>query len=320
MIGAKRIGVLLFVAASVVIGAYPAEGPSAKNPGWVYLQSGPQDLQSKPGRHRHGAVRLGQGTLAPVLKLESKQGGTWAKVQVLDLARLTPQVGWVEVNNGSLLPAEQYPNDSDILRELGGEYLSDFAASHTDIARFLVAQRGAAPLLLVYVASPNLGLARLVAFSVAPGRLTPGPSMAFTLADLEAGILDLGIRDLIGDGNDCIVTHELFHEGPATDGTKLVIRRVVGKDFKTLWKAPLTYRNLGSYPHQLIILKPAERNIGTAGSVTTGEVTFERHENIWEPIWKGIVDFYQIGRDQPLDSIHIEKACPWNGDTFAPLQ
>ncbi len=321
MISAKKCGALFSVVVLVVVvcTSKGVAGPS-QDLGWVYLQSGSQDLQSKPGRRKAPSVRLGQGTLAAVLKLQSKDGNEWARVRVLDLATLGPQEGWIEVRGGALLPAGQFPSDSDLFRLLGGEYLSDVTASHTEIARFLLPQPKAPPLLLCYVVSPTLGLARLAVFSVAQGNLLPGPSVEFSLGDVSSGIVSLEVRDLVGDGNECMVTHEVFHAGPATGGMNLLIRRVVEGEIRILWKAPIEYRNLGSYPPHPNILTPPEKNIGVAGSVTTGQVRFVRRGNVSEPVWKGKVDFYQIGHEEPLESVAIEKTCPWNGTVFAPLE
>jgi hypothetical protein len=317
---AKGTVILFFFIATAVRAAFPAENEPSPPLGWVYLQSGAQYLRSKPARRKPGSVYLGQGTLAPVLNLESKEGSEWARVRVVDLATLTPQVGWVPVKDGSMLPPERFPSDSSLLRLMGGEYLDDFTSSQTDIARFLISQATSPPLLLCYVVSSTLASGRLVVFKADEGNFTPGPSIQFSLADMKAGILTLEVRDLIGDGNECIVTHETFRDGPETRGVNMVIRRVTTGELRTLWQAPLEYRNLTLYPPQLQILTPAEKNIGGAGSVTTGEVTFRQRGKAWEPVWRGKVEFYQVGREQALDSVNIEKTCFWNGTVFAPLR
>jgi len=35
---------------------------------------------------------------------------------------------------------------------------------------------------------------------------------------------------------------------------------------------------------------------------------------------KGKVEFFHFGREEPVDAVTIEKACPWDGKEFAPLR
>jgi len=313
------LGLLLFAGLRLTWDAHPKEIKTEKPIAWGYVWSGPLELRPKPTPRSAGFARLAAGTLAPVLKLDSKQGTKWTRVRVLDLTKLTPQEGWVESSQMELLPSERFPADADLLRQLGGAYLDDFAASHTDIARFLVRQGKADPVLVCFVISSVLPSARLVVFVPTGGKLAPGPSLEFPSSEIQAAIIAVEVRDLLGDGNECLVTREPFRLGPETRGVNMVIRRIEGGVFKTLWKAPLEFRNLGSFPPRAQVLQPPERNIGTEGTVTLGEVSFRLRGRVYEPVWKGKVEFYVLGREQPLESVAIEKVCSWEGARFTSL-
>ncbi len=64
---------------------------------------------------------------------------------------------------------------------------------------------------------------------------------------------------------------------------------------------------------------PPEKNIGSPGTVTKGEVDFRPRGRISELLWKGKVEFYAFGREQPLETVAIEKICSWDGTKFAAL-
>jgi len=137
---------------------------------------------------------------------------------------------------------------------------------------------------------------------------------------MQAGITSLEIRDLAGDGSDWVITKEPFREQARTYGTNLAIRKIVDGAFQTVWQAPIEFHNLSQYRPKMEILQPPEQNIGAPGTVTKGEVTFRSHGKGEEPVWKGKVEFFVFGRDEAVDSVKIEKACPWNGKEFAPLR
>ena len=105
-----------------------------------------------------------------------------------------------------------------------------------------------------------------------------------------------------------------------TQGTYLVIRRVDGDHLRTVWQAAVEFRNLSQYSPKMQILQPPESNIGKPGTLTTGDVTFRPHGKGEEPVWKGTVEFFVVGREKALDSLAIEKACPWDGKEFTPLR
>jgi hypothetical protein len=94
----------------------------------------------------------------------------------------------------------------------------------------------------------------------------------------------------------------------------------VNGSFQVVWQAPIEFQNLSQYGPKIQILQPPEKNIGAPGTVTTGEVTFRPIGKGQEPVWKGKVDFFVFGRDNAVDSVKIEKTCPWDGQGFTPLR
>src|SRR5208283_588178 len=108
--------------------------------------------------------------------------------------------------------------------------------------------------------------------------------------------------------------------GPATLGVNMVIRRLEHGNFLSLWTAPLESRNLGTFPPEVQILRPLEKNAGAPGTVTKGEVEFQARGEIYIPVWKATVEFFAVGQDKPIDSVKVTKACAWNGSEFESLQ
>ena len=74
------------------------------------------------------------------------------------------------------------------------------------------------------------------------------------------------------------------------------------------------------YERKVQTLAPPEKNIGLPGTVTKGEVEFRARGRISEPVWKGKVEFHALGREEPVDTLSLEKVCTWDGTKFAPLQ
>lgn len=298
---------------------FPKQANTQKFIGWAYAHTGPLEVYSRPGSRNPEAARFPQGALAPVLKSESHAGKIWARVSVLDLATLTPHPGWVESEQAELLPFERFPPDSELLRQLGGAYLDDATASHAKIARFLVRRGSLEPALVCLITSPTLPSERLVAFVPVQGVMVSGPSLEFPAMEIQAGIIAAEVRDLLGDGHECLVTQEPFRAGPEDRGAKMVIRRLEDSAFKNLWEAPVEFRRLDAYPPQFRVLQPPEKNIGEPGTLARGEVVFRREGSLYVPVWRGKVEFFVIGRDEPVESVPIEKRCGWDGTEFAPL-
>src|SRR5208283_4631250 len=262
---------------------------------------------------------LARGALLPVFKTKEKRGAKFAQVGALNFGTGSSELGWVEINSSDLKPPESYPLDSELLRLLGVPYLDDFTADHTDIARFLVRQAQGPPALLCYVVTMPLSMAKLVIFTPNQGKFLPGAALNILISDMHAGITSLEVRDLLGDGSDCVITKEPFREQAQTYGANLRIRKIAGGQFHVVWQAPIEFENLSQYSPKMQILQPPERNIGAPGTVTTGEVTFRPSGKGQEPVWKGKVEFFVFGREKAADSVDIDKACPWDGKEFAPL-
>jgi len=288
--------------------------------GWIYVGDNTHKLASRPGHQNDKAPAMARGTLAPVFKTEEKNGARWAQVHILGLATASAQVGWIEVGQAEIAPADAYPRDSALLAQIGGSSADDFFAQHTDIARFLLHESGGPPVLLCYVFCSRLPTAKLAAFTRHGEKFRLSTSLDYPINELQAGVVSLDVRDLVGDGNECFVTHEPFRQGPETRGKNLVIRRFAGDEFRTLWQAPLELRNLSEFRSKIQILDPSEKNIGAPGTVTTGDVTFRTQGNIQEPVWKGKVEFFLFGREEAADSVTLEKACPWDGQAYTPLR
>jgi len=255
-----------------------------------------------------------------VLRTESKNGRTRAMLRITDLSTLNPVDGWVDSSKAEIVPIDRFPSDEELLRQLGSEYQDDFTVSKVALARWLVKQGNSRTALVCLVASVVLPASRLVAFLPRGGNFTLGPWLEFPFSDMKPGILSAEVRDLLGDGIECLITHEPFRKGPEVFGVNIVIRRLEPGNFRTLWLAPLESRNLDFFPSELQILHPLEKNAGAPGTVTKGEVEFQPRGNIYIPVWKATVEFRAVGQDKPLDSVKVTKACAWNGFEFEPLQ
>jgi hypothetical protein len=295
------------------------EAPERIPAAWGYVRGREVEVVAKPGQSKKGLVRLGPGSLVALWKWENKQGTRWAQVHVVNLENLRPVDGWIDSNRIQEFPLDKFPTDAAVRKLLGGEVLEDYTASHTQIMRFLVQQRSTGPALVCFVMSQLLTSARLVALLSVSEKLAPGPELEFPAADVYAGITSLEVRDVLGEGDECLITREPFRVGPETRGVNEVIRRIEGSQFQTLWKAPVEFRNLDSYPARMQILQPPEKNIGQPGTVAKGEVTFRQRGSVYEPVWKGKVEFHVLGREEPVESVPLEKACPWDGAHFQPL-
>jgi hypothetical protein len=294
-------------------------GPAAPI-GWLYLEGGSRSL-SVPEPDLQKATRtVPRGALLPVFKTKEKHGATFAQVAALNLKAGILELGWVEITSSELKPRESYPLDSELKESLGGAYLEDFASEHTDIARFLVRQSTGPPVLLCYVVTMPRSTAKLVIFTQSQGKYSPTVASSIPLTEMQAGITSFEVRDLVGNGSDCVITKEPFREQANTYGTNLRIRKVVNGQLQVVWQAPIEFRNLSQYSPKLQILQPPELNIGTPGSVTTGEVTFHPSSKGHEVVWKGKIEFFVFGRDRAVNAVDIEKVCPWNGKEFLPLR
>jgi hypothetical protein len=316
--------VTLLVVGAFLPGAAAAKEKKPTGPpapiGWLNLQAGSRKLSVPEPDLQKASRNLARGALLPVFKTKEKHGAMFAQVRALNLDTGSSELGWVEINASDLKPPESYPLDSELLGLLGTPYLDDFTAEHTDIARFLVRQDQGPPALLCYVLTAPLSMAKLNIFTPHQGKYLPGEALNIPMSEIKPGITSLEIRDLVGDGSDCVITKEPFREQAQTYGDDLRIRKIADGNFQVLWQAPIEFHNLSQYSPKMQILQPPEQNIGAPGTVTTGAVTFRPSGKGQEPVWKGKVEFFVFGRDKAVDSVSIEKACPWDGREFTPLR
>jgi hypothetical protein len=288
---------------------------------WGYAVRGVDiEARSIPSQRVRTALHLGRGALVAVI--ESKSRGNTAKTQVraVNPESFEAVVGSVEASQIESEPLDQFPSDSQLLEQLGGPYLEDLTVSSTQIVRYVLRQDHRDFALICFIGSRVLPHARLQVFLKVGGKFVLGPSMEFASSEMQSAITSFEVLDLLGEGNECLVTHEPFSLQPDNSGVNMVIRRIEDGTLKTLWQAPIEFRNLASYPPRHQVLKPPEKNIGSAGTETTATVEFRSHGSRSEPAWKGKIDFYVIGRDKPLESITVEKVCPWDGSKFAALK
>jgi hypothetical protein len=288
--------------------------------GWCVAKVDKLEVTPKPAGRKKTLAHLGRGSLLAAYEVKQKGGRNWTRVSAVDPAKLTAEMGWVDSGRTESLPLSQFPGDGELLRLIGGAYLDDFAAAHTSIARYLVGRAGGDPLLVCFLGSPIFPTARLQVFRHAQSGLTLGPYLEVPFADMQSAIHHIEVRNLFGDGNGYLITQEVFAAGPANHGVNLVIRAISAEGFKTLWKAPIEIGNLGSFPAKIQALSPPERNIGAPGTVTKGDVEFRPQGKVLQPVWKGKVEFHAVGREEPVQTVSIEKVCAWDGSKFAPLR
>ncbi len=280
----------------------------------------PLELKPIKASRKAGSLNLDRGALAPVLKTGLQKGRSRALVRFTDLSKLDPADRWVDSSQVEITPIDRFPGDKELLSQLGGEYRDDVTASRVTVVRWLVSRGSSGAALVCFIASALLPVSRLVAFLPAQSGFIRGPSLEFPASEMSPGILSAEVRDLVGDGQECFITHEPFRQGPEALGVNIVIRRLERGSFRTLWTAPIESRNLSSFPPQLQILHPLEKNVGADGTVTKGEVEFQQHGNTYEPVWNGTVEFFAVGGDKPIHSVKVTKACAWKGSEFDPLQ
>jgi hypothetical protein len=312
---------LLIITDIIAVTAVPAKDADSHQPiAWCYVHEGPLKLERKAIGRRTTSLSLDRGALVAVLRTESKNGRKRALVRATDLSTLNPIDGWVNASHAEIVPLDRFPSDQELLRQLGSEYQDDFTASKVKISRWLVKEGNSGTALVCWLASVALPVSRLVAFLPAQGSFTRGPWLEFPFSEMKPGIVSCEVRDLLGDGIECLITHEPFRKGPEVLGVNIVIRRLEGGNFRTLWSAPLESRNLEIFPSQPQIRHPLEKNVGAPGTVTKAEVEFQQRGKVYEPVWKATVEFFTVGQDKPLNSVRVTKVCAWNGSEFEVLQ
>jgi hypothetical protein len=314
------LGFLVITVASAVR-TLPAKEKGPRQPvAWCYVQEGPLEVVRSVAGRKTSSLSLSRGALVPVMRSESKNGRTRVMLRITVLETIASLDGWADARQAEILPADRFPSDEDILRQLSLEPPSGFAAPSFAVVRWLVKQGASGAALVCFIASPGLPESRLVAFLPTGGKYVRGPQLEFPFSDMDPGILSAEVRDLIGDGVQCLITREPFRKGPEILGVNLVIRRIQGGDFTTLWTAPLKSRNFGSFPRDIQKLDPPEKNAGAPGTVTNAEVEFQTSGKITIPVWKATIGFFAVGQDKPSDSVEISKACAWDGSKFESIQ
>jgi len=310
----------LIITSTFAVSTLPAKEGAHRQPiAWCYVQDGPLELVRKAVGRRTTSLSLGRGALVPVLKTQAKNGRKQALLRITDLATLSPVDGWVDSSKAEIIPIDRFPSDAEVLDQLGIELPNGPTPASAAVARWLVKQGDSGAALVCFVASFGLPDSRLAAFLPEGGKFVRGPRLDFPFSEMKPGIVSGEVRDLLGDGVECLITHEPFRTGPATFGVNIVIRRLDRGNLSTLWMAPLESQNLEFFPRETAMLQPLEKNAGAPGTVTKGEVEFEARGKIYIPVWKATVEFFVAGQDKPIDSVKVTKACAWNGSAFEPI-
>jgi hypothetical protein len=300
-----------------------AVGASAKDQSqqsWGLVKQDLLEVYPKRSKGKKVLARINSGELVAVFETKRSGGTEWDRVRVAIPTTLEEVTGWTEASQIQSLPTDQFPTDAELMKSLGGVYLEDFHARYVKFARFLVHRGPGNPNLVCYFGSTFLPQTRLQLFTESNGKWLAGPFLEFHFSQMQSGMTEIKIRDLVGDGKDCLITREPFSESLGVAGVDMVIRRIEGNEFKVLWRAPVELKNLSAYSPSQAVLDPPEKNIGAPGTVTTATVDFQKAGSGSEPVWKGKIKFYVVGREEPIDSISVEKHCPWNGKEFAPVR
>jgi hypothetical protein len=318
-LGGNWLG-LLTAGCCLILGAYAADRKPPQITGWRLASRGSLEVTAKAANRKAPLVELGAGAIVPAFEAKPAGGRQWVRVQAVDPAKPAPQMGWIDSTRVDALPLDEIPRDETILKLLGGTWLDDTTARNTAVARYRLRQGEKEPALVCYLGGDMIGQTRLQILTRSQGQWVAGPYLEFPFADVPSAVTRIEIRDLLGDGNECIITREPFAVGPQNAGVHTLIRRLEKRELKILWKAPLEARNLASYPATHRVLQPPEANIGMPGTVTKGELEFRTRGRLTDMVWKGKVEFYALGREEPAESVAIEKTCAWDGTKFAPLQ
>jgi hypothetical protein len=287
---------------------------------WCHVTKDVVEVRSKPGGGEKSVVKLTRGALVPAYASKKAGKSEWLRVVVVDPALMEPRSGWVDPAEVEVAEAAEFPHDDKILALSGAPFVEDFAAENTAVARFILRTKDAGPVLVCYLGTVVLPQTRLQVFFKAPGRFKAGPSLDFPFSEMKSALTSLEVRDLVGDGNEFLITREPYQAGPQNLGVNMVIRRMEGNNFKTIWKAPISAKNFASYPPRLDILDPAEANIGRPGTDTKSEVEFRARGSLTDIVWKGEVNFHALGREKPLETIPLERTWSWDGAQFSLKQ
>jgi hypothetical protein len=300
---------------------FPAVSAKENKPvGWAYVAREKVEVRPSASDRRRAVGHLGRGAIVEVYDFAAKGNSDWSKVRFVDLETLDSRLGWVDSSEVEGLPLDRFPLDAELLKQLGGEYLEDFVRKKVQMARFELRQSATEAALVCFLGSPAFPQVRLQIFQRRNGKFVPASYLELTFSEMKPAITAVEVRDLLGDENECLVTHEPFNLSAQSRGVNLAIRRISNGRFEKLWEAPLEFRNLDSFPAHYQVLQPQEKNIGTAGTVTKATVDFRSRQKLSEPVWKGRVEFRVPEREEPVESVEFEKVCAWDGTKFKPLR
>ena len=284
---------------------------------WCLVTKDGVEARSKPN-DKKTVSKLRRGALLPGYATKNSDKQEWVQIATVDLDRMTPVSGWVKSSEVEIKAANEFPVDDKVLVASGRPFVEDFAAENTAIARFLVGSREAGPVMVCYLGTEVLSHTRMQVFYQSKGRLKAGPSIDLPFAEMKSPITRIEARDLVGGGDECLITHEPYSAGPQNSGIRLVVRRLEANNFKVVAKIPISAHNFASFPPRLEILEPDEANIGRPGTDTKGEIEFVARDSRTIIVWKGEINFHALGRERPLETLTVEKLWSWDGQQFSP--
>ena len=237
----------------------------------------------------------------------------------------TPIRGWISEDQVEFLERDAVPGDASVLAQMGRPFSDDRISASAQVARAFWQAEGSWKALVVTASPPWLPAPMSRVFENVGGRYVPAPeARQFSPPDFSAdggtGIEFMEVLDLVGDGQECLITVEGFREAPKIEGCRLVIRRFTGGKVKKIWDAPTEVSNLGSYPEKLEVREPPELNIGKPATVTRGTVEFiSRPQGGFLFRWEGEIEFCLLGRHEPVKTIPLKKSFAWNGREFSAV-
>jgi len=316
-----HIGVMMLLTClSFIPGSFGKEKETPKPTAWGYVRGQGVEARLQTSGNKPALTRLGHGALVTVLDPGAKGSSSSVRIGAVDPATLSPQTGNIDLSQIEIMPLDKFPSDAELLRLVGGRFLDDLIAAGTTVARFLLRQGDQPPALLCLLGGSDLPYTQLQVFLPSRGKLVAGPSLNFPTSEMQVGLASVEVRDLVGDGNECFISREPFSFGPESGGAHYLIRRIEDGELKVLWKVPIEFRNLALFPPNPEVAEPPEDNIGAPGTISRATIEFRARGNVSQPVWKGKVEFYVFGREKPVQSVSIERVCPWDGKKFAPLR
>jgi|SRR5437762_10896498 len=315
---ARAIGLTIAALLSLLLAAAAAKKP--QQTGWGYAAGGAVKVFEGLSLRPELLEPLGRGTLVAVYGENEKAGKAWSRVSVIKPETLEVKLGWAESSQLKFFPTDRFPANADLFLRAGAPFTDDAVAADTVITRLLLQQPSGPPLLVCLFDSPGIPNVRLQIFTADADHYAPGPYLEFPNAQIHSPVGGLEVKDAVGDGNECLISHEAFSQGEQNQGVRLVVRRFEAGALKTLWSAPLEYTNLASYEPQSHKLTPPEKNVGAPGTVTKASVDFAANSGKPEIIWKATIEFHILGHEKPVDALTVVKHCAWTGAGFEPIQ